>query len=196
MKQPFYTPVVYQSHHSVFDKLYLLCWRIMSVLFFRFTPARLNGIRIACLRMFGANVAGSAVIHPTCRIYSPRTLRVGERSCIADRVDCYNVAPIEIGNDVTVSQDAFLCTASHDLDSADRRVITEPICIKDGAWVFARAIVLPGVTLERGAVAAAGAVVTMNVPESAIVGGNPAKLIRNRRHCPSESGVATKPAVS
>jgi putative colanic acid biosynthesis acetyltransferase WcaF len=188
MNRSFYDPVVYRSHHSLADKLYLLGWRVTRSVCFQFTPARLNGIRIALLRIFGGDVADTAVIHPTCRIYSPRTLRIGERSCLAERVDCYSVAAIDIGDDVTVSQDAFLCTASHDIDAADRHLVTRPIRIEDGAWVFARAIILPGVTLARGAVVAAGAVVHGDVAQATVVAGNPAQAIRERRHCPPPSG--------
>ena len=184
MKRSFYDPAVYRSHHSLTDKLYLLGWRVMRIACFRFTPARLNAIRIGLLRIFGADVAATAVIHPTCRIYSPRTLRIGERSCLAERVDCYSVAAIDIGDDVTVSQDAFLCTASHDIDAADRHLVTRPIRIEEGAWIFARAIILPGVTLGRGAVVAAGAVVHGDVAQAAVVAGNPAQAIRERRYCP------------
>jgi len=188
MKRSFYDPAVYRSHHSLADKLYLLGWRVMRIACFRCTPARWNGIRAALLRVFGADVATTAVIHPTCRIYSPRMLRIGERSCLAERVDCYSVASIEIGDDVTVSQDAFLCTASHDIDAADRHLVARPIRIEDGAWVFARAIILPGVTLARGAVVAAGAVVHGDVAQASVVAGNPARVVRERRHCPPPTG--------
>jgi putative colanic acid biosynthesis acetyltransferase WcaF len=187
MTRPFYAPAIYRSHHSVADKLYLLCWRMARIPCFRLTPARLNLIRIICLRLFGADVASTAVIHPTCRVYSPRMLRLGERSCLAERVDCYNVATIAIANDVTVSQDAFLCTASHDIDSPDRRLVARPISIDEGAWVFARAIILPGVAIARGAVVAAGAVVHESVARASVVAGNPARIIRERRHCPATS---------
>lgn len=191
MKHPFYSPAVYRSHHSFADKLQLLCWRAVRLVCFRCTPARLNGLRIVLLRMFGARVASTAVIHPTCRIYSPRTLSIGERSCLAERVDCYSVAGIQIGDDVTVSQDAFLCTASHDVDAPDRRLVTRPIRIDDGAWVFARAILLPGVVLERGAVVAAGAVVHGPVGPGVVVAGNPARPIRERRHSPPAGADST-----
>jgi putative colanic acid biosynthesis acetyltransferase WcaF len=108
-------------------------------------------------------------------------LSVGERSCLSARVDCYCVADVVIGDDVTVSQDAFLCTASHDIDLADRPLIAVPICLDRGAWVFARATILPGVTVGEGAVVAACAVVTKDVKPHAVVAGNPARVVRERR---------------
>jgi putative colanic acid biosynthesis acetyltransferase WcaF len=189
MKQSYYEPTLYQSHHSFNAALYLLFWRVMRVLCFRFTPKRLNRIRITCLRMFGVDVAGSAVIHPTCRIYSPRTLRLGERSCLAERVDCYSVAEIDIGADMTVSQDAFLCTASNDIDSSDRDLVTGSIRIEHGAWVSARAIILPGVSLVRGLIVPAGAVVYESVDRHLVLSGNPARVIPKRGFLPVRAGV-------
>jgi putative colanic acid biosynthesis acetyltransferase WcaF len=150
-------------------------------LIFRLMPPRCFRVRNVILRAYGARVARTAFVHPTCRIYSPRMLSVGERSCLSARVDCYYVADVVIGDDVTVSQDAFLCTASHDIDLADRPLIAVPICIHRGAWVFARATVLPGVTVGEGAVVAACAVVTKDVKPHAVVAGNPARVVRERR---------------
>jgi putative colanic acid biosynthesis acetyltransferase WcaF len=109
-------------------------------------------------------------------------LSLGERSCLAAGVDCYCVDRIEIGDDVTVSQDAFLCTASHDIDRADRPLVTAPIRIGRGAWIFARATILPGVSVGEGAVVAACAVVTRDVPAYAVVAGNPARVVRQRTY--------------
>jgi putative colanic acid biosynthesis acetyltransferase WcaF len=189
MKQSYYEPTIYQSHHSFNAAVYLLFWRVMRVLCFRFTPKRLNRIRITCLRMFGADVAGSAVIHPTCRIYSPRTLRLGERSYLAERIDCYSVAEIDIGADVTVSQDAFLCTASNDIDSPDCDLVTGPIRIEHGARVFARGIILPGFNLARGLIVAVGAVVYESVDRYLVLSGNPALVIPKRGFWPVRAGV-------
>ena len=97
-------------------------------------------------------------------------------------MDCYCVDDIILGDDVTVSQDAFLCTASHDIDRADRPLVTGPIRINRGAWIFARATILPGVTVGEGAVAAACSVVTRDIPAHAVVAGNPARIVRERAY--------------
>jgi putative colanic acid biosynthesis acetyltransferase WcaF len=182
MTASFYHPPIYQSRHPLAQRAYLLAWRTIGGLLFRVTPFRLGIVRRFLLSAFGAAVDREAFVHPTCRIYAPRMLSLGERSCLAAGVDCYCVDRIEIGDDVTVSQDAFLCTASHDIDRADRPLVTAPIRIGRGAWIFARATILPGVSVGEGAVVAACAVVTRDVPAYAVVAGNPARVVRQRTY--------------
>jgi putative colanic acid biosynthesis acetyltransferase WcaF len=101
-------------------------------------------------------------------------------SCLANDVDCYSVAPIKLGVHVTVSQYAFLCTATHDYEDPDLRLIARPIEIGDYAWIAARAFVGPGVSIGEGAVVGATASVYHDVPEWTVVGGNPARVIKKR----------------
>ena len=95
-------------------------------------------------------------------------------------VDCYAVAPIVLGDNVTVSQGVKLDTASHDIASPIMELMYAPIVIEANAWVAAWSIVLPGVTVGEGAVVGAGAVVTKDVAPWTVVGGNPAKVIGRR----------------
>ena len=81
---------------------------------------------------------------------------------------------------MTVSQGAYICTASHDISDRLKPLIFEEIQIGDFAWVCAKSLVLPGVTIGEGAVVAAGAVVTKDVEPFTVVGGNPAKFIKKR----------------
>lgn len=101
-------------------------------------------------------------------------------ACIADGVDCYNAAPIHIGVNATVSQRAYLCTASHDISDTHHRQIQRPINIGDRAWVCAEAYVGPGVTIGEGAVVGARGCAYKNVEPWTVVGGNPAKVIKKR----------------
>jgi putative colanic acid biosynthesis acetyltransferase WcaF len=105
---------------------------------------------------------------------------MGEYSCLASDVDCYNVTPITIGANTTVSQGAYLCTASHDVTNPLNPLITAPIVIEDQAWIGARAFVGMGVTIGQGAVVGATASVFKDVEPWTIVGGNPAKFIKKR----------------
>jgi putative colanic acid biosynthesis acetyltransferase WcaF len=72
--------------------------------------------RVLLLRLFGARVKLLATISRACRIYAPYAIVLGEMSCLAAGVDCHCVDGIVLEDDVTVSPDAFLCTASHDID--------------------------------------------------------------------------------
>ena len=177
---PYYDAPRYRSGHSSAESLHLLLWRVIGETVFRLIPSPLASFRNTVLGLFGAKLGHGVFVHPSCRIYAPWNLTLGDRSCLSARVDCYSVAEVVIGADVTVSQDAFLCTASHDIDRADRRLVTGPIRIDRGAWVFARATILPGVTVGEGAVVAACAVVTHDVASHSVVAGNPARHVRQR----------------
>ncbi|MDG1302464.1 MAG: hypothetical protein P8R37_12850 [Opitutae bacterium] len=106
---------------------------------------------------------------------------MGERSVLGDYVDCYSVDRVLIEADVTVSQYAYLCCASHDIESPNRDLAHQPIYLKRGSWVFAGAFVGMGVTVGEGAVVAARSVVVKDVASFTVVGGNPAKLIKERK---------------
>ena len=133
------------------------------------------------LRLFGAKIARTAHVYSSAKVYYPPNLTMGEYSCLASDVDCYNVAPIIIGNNVTISQGAYLCTASHDISDPLNHLITAPIKIEDQAWVAAKAYIGMGVTIGQGAVVGATASVYKDVEPWTVVGGNPAKEISKRK---------------
>ena len=110
-------------------------------------------------------------------MWAPWNLEAAEGSCIGPQADIYNVARVRLGCWSVVSQKAYLCTAGHDVRNAGFLLTGAPIELGHYAWVAAAAFVGPGVSLGEGAVAAACAVVTRDVPPKTIVGGNPAKAI-------------------
>lgn len=81
-----------------------------------------------------------------------------EYSCLASEVDCYNVVPIVVGANTTVSQGVYLCTASHDITDRLNPLITAPIILKDQTWIGAKAYIGMGVTIGQGAVVGAAPV--------------------------------------
>lgn len=105
---------------------------------------------------------------------------MGEYTCLSENVDCYSVAMIRLGDHVTVSQGAFLCTASHDIASRSMELTYKPITVENQVWVAARAYVGPGVTLGEGSVIGACAVVTKNVEPWSVMIGNPATCCKKR----------------
>lgn len=160
-----------------------LAWFWVWLLFFRLTPRwSMNGWRRFLLRAFGARIGIGAVVRPSCRIWAPWNLTMGPLACIADDVDCYCTAPITLGSKVTVSQKSLLYTVACNLDDPGRSLDAEPIVIEDFAWVAAGGFVGPGVRVGRGAVVGAYGVVTADVAPWHIIGGNPARFIRLRKH--------------
>lgn len=139
-----------------------------------------SGWKRMLLRLFGAKIDSTAVVYSSAKVYYPKNLVMGRYSCLASNVDCYNVAPIILGDNVTVSQGAFLCTASHDVTDPLHPLITAPIVIEDAVWVAVDAFVGMGVTIGEGAVVGARACVYKDVERWKIIGGNPAKVLKNR----------------
>ena len=174
----------YRNRHSAKSKAARVCWNVVWLLLFRWMPTgfRISWlIRIGLLKSFGAKIGRHSTVHGSARVWQPWNLSMGSQSTIGSRVDCYAVDKIIIGDQVTISQDVFLCTASHDISSPTMELRTGPIKICSNCWICARAIILPGVTIGEGAVVGAGAVVTKDVAPWKIVGGNPAQIISGRK---------------
>lgn len=166
-------------------KLRRLAWLAADVTLFYPWPYFLGrGFRRWLLRRFGADLAPRAVVYPSARVWAPWNLTMGEGAIVDRNVYLYCVAPIRLGAQVSVSDGAFLCTASHDVTRLDHPLTYEPIVVRDGAWIGAQAYVGPGVTVGEGAVVAARAVVTRDVPAWAIVAGNPARIVKWRHPTP------------
>jgi len=105
---------------------------------------------------------------------------MGNHSCLAGDVDCYSVDKIILGDFATVSQQAMLCTATHDFNDPEFRLVTRPIVIGPRAWIGARAFVGPGVNVGEGAVVGAAAAVFRDVEPWTVVGGNPSHFLKKR----------------
>lgn len=170
------------SSHSLANRAARTAWVALWLILGRSTPRFLHGWRRLLLRLCGAAVGQGARPYPSCRIWAPWNLQLGEHSCLAERVDCYSVDRIVLGAFSVVSQDAVLCTATHDYNLPDFPVVTKPIEIGAHAWIAAGAFIGPGVTVGEGAVVGARAVVTKDVPAWTIVAGNPARGIGARRY--------------
>lgn len=133
------------------------------------------------LRLFGAKLGKGVHVHSKARIWAPWNLVVGNRVGIADGVNIYNMAPVQLGDYSTLSTGSYLCGGSHDVDSANFQLITGPIEISSYAWICAEAFIAQNVHVPEGAVVAARAVVTRSLPTPwTVYAGIPARPIRNR----------------
>ena len=108
-------------------------------------------------------------------------LSLGENSVVNARCRLDTRGGIQIGDNVSISSDVIILTADHDMDSPDFAGRNRPVVIQDYVWVGTRAMIMPGVILGKGAVVAAGAIVTKNVAAYHVVAGIPAKCIKERK---------------
>lgn len=171
----------YHNALSRKNQVVRMLWTIVWGVFARPLPRSVgSGWKRFLLRLFGAKIDATAIVYSSAKVYYPANLTMRAYACLASDVDCYNVAPITIGANSTVSQGAYLCTASHDITDPLNPLVTKPIVIEDQAWVAAGAFVGMGVTIGQGAVVGARAAVFKDVEPWTVVGGNPAKFIKRR----------------
>lgn len=149
----------------------------------RYTAARL---RSRLLRWAGFAIGHGTIIMGPVRLYGygpiHRRLQIGQHcvintDCFFDLNDC-----ITIADHVSIGHEVMILTASHTMGTAEHRagpLTTAPVAIESGAWIGARALLLPGITIGAGSVIAAGSVVTRDVLANTLVGGVPAKPIRH-----------------
>lgn len=180
-------------------KLRRAVWNVAAAVLFRpFATPVFGKWRIALLKLFGARVEWDSYVYSSVRIWAPWLLRMGHRACLGPEVICYNQDWVVLDDDAVVSQYGYLCTAGHDtsmMNTADRSLITAAIVLRRGAWTGARAFVGMGVEIGEGAIVGATASVYKNVEPWAVVGGNPAKLIKMRKIVTFNSG-GVNPAKS
>lgn len=153
-----------------------LLWLFINSTVFRVSP---SCVRNGLLRLFGAWV-GKSLVYRTVNIYDPGNLVIGDMSCIGPYVEIHCKDKVTIGDNSVISQRSYLYTASYDVWSSVMALQTEPITIGNSVWVASRAIILPGTKLGDGCVVAAGAVISKDVQEWTVVGGNPAKELKKR----------------
>jgi maltose O-acetyltransferase len=122
----------------------------------------------------------SSSIHWRAEFYAPERIVIGEHVTIGDTAFLDGRSGLTIGSNVNLGSHVSIYTREHDVNSPDFAETGAPVSIGDRAWVSSHAIVLPGITIGEGAVVAAGAVVTKDVPPFTIVGGSPAKVIGSR----------------
>jgi maltose O-acetyltransferase len=124
--------------------------------------------------------AGSAILMHCC-FDAAKGFEMGTHSVINANCRIDTRAEIKVGNNVSISTDVFLITGDHDMNNnMQKRRRNNMIVIDDYVWIGTRAMVLPGVKINRGAVVAAGAVVTKNVGEKEVVAGVPAAILKKR----------------
>lgn len=164
------------------NKMGRAAWILVSfVLFKPFFLSLFNPWRLFLLRCFGAKLHPKAHVYSSVIIWAPWNLEMDEYSALAAGVNVYNTGKIKIGAHTTISQGAYLCPGSHDFNDPKFPMICADLTIEDQVWIATEAFVGGmGITVKQGAVVGARACVFKDVEPWTIVGGNPAKYIKDR----------------
>lgn len=155
-------------------KFFLVAWLNVT---YNIAP---NPLRKYYLRLFGIRIGQGSCIHRGCRFFHVGKLSIGKHSVV--NFGCYldNRRGITIGDNVGLTHNVKIYTLGHNIDSQEFETKGKPVVVEDGAFVFANALIMPGVTLHKNCIVLPGSVVTKDVEENAVVGGNPAKPVRMR----------------
>ena len=153
----------------------LLLWlRLVGIL-----PLHL--LRRLFYRLAGIEIGIGSTIHIGATFFQPKNISLGEGTVIGYGCFLDGRDKIDIGSHVDIASEVMIYNGQHDIDHPGFAALEKPVKIKDHVFIGPRAIILPGVTVGRGAVVAAGAVVTKDVPDFWVVGGVPAGKIRERK---------------
>lgn len=139
-------------------------------------------LRTEILKELFGSTGQHLFVEPTFRCDYGYNIHVGEN--FYANFDCVilDICPVKIGRDCMLAPGVHIYTATHPLDPIERssgKEFGKPVTIGDYVWIGGRAVINPGVTIGHHAVIASGAVVTKDVPDNVVVGGNPARIIKH-----------------
>ena len=177
----------FASPWGVGEKVRLVAWGLAWPLLCRWTPKHLISWRNLVLKLFGCRITGKPFVHPTAIIRAPWRLTLEHKACLGPRCEVYNLGPVTLHERATVAQYAYLCAGSHDFSQEHRPLTVAPIVLEADCFVGAKAMILLGVTIGRGAIVGAGAVVAKDVTAASVVVGNPGRVIRSCMGSASQS---------
>jgi putative colanic acid biosynthesis acetyltransferase WcaF len=169
------------------DRLRRLNWNLCWAIFYRTSPRPLHSWRAFLLRLFGAKMGPDCHFYPRSKVWAPWNLICANQVTAGDGVEIYNPAPVTLGSHAILSQEAYLCGATHDYDDPAFPLIAYATTIGAYAWVCARASVAPGVNIGEGAVLGLGSVATRNLDPWTVYAGVPAVKVKERRQFPVDS---------
>ncbi len=168
------------GYHPGAGPIRRVLWYVVNALVFASAWLPLYAPKRRLLALFGARVGAGVVIKPRVRIKHPWRLALGAHAWLGEGVWIDNLVQVDIGANACLSQGALVLTGNHDYTARGFDLITGAVRIEEGAWVGARALVCPGVTLGRNSVLTAGSVLTRTAAPDGIYAGHPALRLRDR----------------
>lgn len=154
-------------------------WNLVYFIFFRFSPWFAFSWRNLLLTIFGAHIERGVRIYPSAKIFNPSMIHLCANSSVGPRCFLYSHSLIKIGHNSVISQDACLCTGSHDFRKPSFPLVSFPIVIGANCWICAGCFIGPNVSIGSHSVIGARSVLFKNVDSNQVWVGNPAILVSN-----------------
>jgi putative colanic acid biosynthesis acetyltransferase WcaF len=170
-----------------------LSWNICWAIFYRLSPRPLHGWRAMLLRLFGAKMGPHCHFYSTSRVWAPWNLICADQVTAGDGAEIYNPAPVRLGSHAILSQNSYLCGATHDSDDPGFPLLAYAMEVGAYAWVCARACVAPGVNVGEGAVLGLASVATRDLEPWGVYAGAPAVKVKQRSRVYGEASTSAKP---
>lgn len=161
-------------------KNYILDFELMLLRWVGYIP--FHNVRKIFYILAGIEIGKGSTIHMWANFFMPKNINIGQDTIVGDHIFLDGRAKLKIGNHVDIASQVMIYNSEHDLDSTTFKAREEKVEIGDYVFIGPRVIILPGVKIGNGGIVAAGAVVTKDVPDFAIVGGVPAKIIGERKN--------------
>lgn len=174
---------------SIANRLARAAWGVVNAVLFRLSPRPMHTWRALLLRCFGAKLGKGVHVYPKARVWAPWNLICADYAGIGDGAEIYNPAPMHFGEFCVISQDSYLCGATHDYNDPAFPLLAFEMRIGARAWICARACVAPGVQVGDGAVLGLASVATRDLEPWTVYAGVPAVAVKKRRQ--KDAGPAT-----
>ncbi|AIE74700.1 MULTISPECIES: WcaF family extracellular polysaccharide biosynthesis acetyltransferase [unclassified Synechocystis] len=158
-----------------------LLWHFVGDFFVQTPLLPITQLKVAILRLFGAQIGTGVNIKPHVKIKFPWRLTIGNYVWLGERCWIDNLAPVTIESHVCLSQGVYLCTGNHNWSKPSFDLIIQPIYIATGSWIGAHTIIGPGVQVNESAVLTLGSVAVKSLEAMTIYSGNPCQPIRKRK---------------
>ena len=175
------------------DRARRFAWNLCHAILYRTSPRPMHSWRAFLLRCFGAQMGSHCHFYPRSKVWAPWNLICAQNVTAADGVDIYNPAPMRFGSHAILSQDAFVCGATHDYDDPRFPLLAYAVEFGAYSWICARAVVAPGVSVGEGAVLGLASVATRDLEPWSVYAGTPAAKIKDRQRQNPGEGLTTVP---
>ncbi len=163
------------------NRLARLLWQWVYLLLYRTSPRPFHGWRAMLLRLFGATMGPGCHFYPSGKVWAPWNLVCEDHCTLGTGAEIYNPSPIHLESHCVISQEAYVCGATHDYNNPEFPMISYAMRLGAYSWICARASVAPGVTVGAGAVLGLGSVAVRDLEPWSVYSGNPAVKVKDRQ---------------